>query len=101
MQNHGRSVQKLRHKGMGPRLTGNNSGFPLSNPPQNAEPATKRPQSANTASTHSIPKNGPGVAGKRFSTDDSANPMSSTSSSHNDLEVPGAPDKANLAYDSL
>ncbi|KAF9646271.1 hypothetical protein BDM02DRAFT_3130507 [Thelephora ganbajun] len=72
--------------------------------------STKRRRSASAASTHSIqdrvptpppPKNGPGVSGKRFSTDVSVNPMPSTSSSHNNLEVPGAHDKVNSAYDSL
>ena len=72
--------------------------------------STKRRRSASAASTHSIqdraptpppPKNGPGVHGKRFSTDVSTNPMPGSSSSHNNLEVPGAHDKVNSAYDSL
>ena len=72
--------------------------------------STKRRRSASAASTHSIqdraptpppPKNGPGVNGKRFSTDVVVNPLPSTSSSHNNLEVPGAHDKVNSAYDSL
>jgi len=72
--------------------------------------STKRRRSVSAASTHSIqdraptpppPKNGPGVSGKRFSTDVLVNPMPSTSSSHNNLEIPGAQDKVNSAYDSL
>jgi hypothetical protein len=72
--------------------------------------STKRRRSASAASTHSVqdraptpppPKNGPGVSGKRFSTDVLVNPMPGTSSSHNNLEVPGAHDKVNSAYDSL
>ena len=72
--------------------------------------STKRRRSASAASTHSIqdraptpppPKNGPGVSGKRFSTNVSVNPMPGTSSSHNNLEIPGAHEKVNSAYDSL
>jgi hypothetical protein len=72
--------------------------------------STKRRRSASAASTHSIqdraptpppPKNGPGLSGRRFSTDVAVNPMPSTSSSHNNLEVPGAHEKVNSAYDSL
>lgn len=72
--------------------------------------STKRRRSASAASTHSVqdraptpppPKSGPGVNGKRFSTDVVVNPMPSTSSSHNNLEVPGAHDKVSSAYDSL
>ena len=71
--------------------------------------STKRRRSASAASTHSLqdraptpppPKNGPGVNGKRFSTDVGVNPMPSTSS-HNNLEIPGTHDKVNSAYDSL
>ena len=70
--------------------------------------STKRRRSASAASTHSIqdraptpppPKNGPGVSGRRFSTDVSTNPMPGSSS--NNLEVPGAYEKVNSAYDSL
>jgi serine/arginine repetitive matrix protein 2 len=72
--------------------------------------STKRRRSASAASTHSIqdraptpppPKSGPGVSGRRFSTDVMTNPMPSTSSSHNNLEVPAAHEKVNSAYDSL
>ena len=72
--------------------------------------STKRRRSASAASTHSIqdraptpppPKNGPGVIGRRFSTDVVVNPMPGPSSSHNNLEVPGTHDKVNSAYDSL
>ena len=72
--------------------------------------STKRRRSASAASTHSVqdraptpppPKSGPGVSGRRFSTDVATNPMPGTSSSHNNLEVPGAHDKVNSAYDSL
>lgn len=72
--------------------------------------STKRRRSASAASTHSIqdraptpppPRNGPGVNGRRFSVDVSANPMPGTSSSHNNLEVPVAQEKINSAYDSL
>lgn len=72
--------------------------------------STKRRRSASAASTHSIqdraptpppPKNGPGVNGKRFSADASVNPMPGTSSCNNNLEVPGAAEKVNSAYDSL
>jgi len=72
--------------------------------------STKRRRSASAASTHSVqdraptpppPKSGPGVSGRRFSTDVAANPMPGASSSHNNLEVPGVHDKVNSAYDSL
>ena len=72
--------------------------------------STKRRRSASAASIHSIqdraptpppPKNSPGVSGKRFSTDVLSNPMPSTSSSDKNLEVPGATEKVNSAYDSL
>ena len=72
--------------------------------------STKRRRSASAASIHSIqdraptpppPKNGPGVSGKRFSTDVSVNPMPGSSSSTNHLDVPGAQEKVNSAYDSL
>ena len=64
--------------------------------------STKRRRSASAASTHPIqyraptppPKNGPGVRGKRFSTNVSVNPMPGTSSSHNTLEIPGAQERA-------
>lgn len=36
MQNYRQSMQKLHHKGMGPPMTANNAGSPLSNPPQTA-----------------------------------------------------------------
>ena len=71
--------------------------------------SAKRRRSASAASTHSIqdraptpppPRNGPGVSGKRFSTDVSVNPMPG-SSSNNTLDLPGAQDKVNSAYDSL
>ena len=72
--------------------------------------STKRRRSASAASTHSVqeraptpppPKNGPGVSGKRFSVDVSSNPMPGASTSNNNLEIPGAPEKVNSAYDSL
>ena len=72
--------------------------------------STKRRRSASAASTHSIqdraptpppPKNGPGVSGRRFSTDVLVNPLPSTSASHNNLDAPGSQDKVNSAYDSL
>ena len=42
-------MQKLHHKGMGPPLTGNNAGSPLSNPPQTAGPAPFSAGSMNPA----------------------------------------------------
>ena len=42
-------MQKLHHKGMGPPLSDNNTGSPLSNPPQTAGPAPFNLASTNTA----------------------------------------------------
>jgi len=42
-------MQKLHHKGMGPPMSGNNAGSPLSNPPQTAGPAPFNAGSMNPA----------------------------------------------------
>jgi len=42
-------MQKLHHKGMGPPMSGNNAGSPLSNPPQTAGPASFNAGSMNPA----------------------------------------------------
>lgn len=42
-------MQKLHHRGMGPPLTGNNAGSPLSNPPQTAGPTPFNAGSMNLA----------------------------------------------------
>ena len=42
-------MQKLHHKGMGPPMSGNNGGSPLSNPPQTAGPAPFNAGSMNPA----------------------------------------------------
>jgi hypothetical protein len=49
MQNYRQSMQKLHHKGVGPPLTGNNAGSPLSNPPQTAGGAPFNAGSMNPA----------------------------------------------------
>ena len=42
-------MQKLHHKGMGPPMSGNNAGSPLSNPPQTAGPVPFNAGSMNPA----------------------------------------------------
>jgi len=44
-------MQKLHHKGMGPPLTGNNAGSPLSNPPQTSGPGPFNAGNMNQATT--------------------------------------------------